>query len=256
MRAVVLSIDKENERFSLGIKQLEKDPWDEISERFDKGQNVTGTITNVTSFGIFIELGEGIEGLIHVSELGDDVKMENCKSGDELSAVITNIDKKGRKVSLSVKEIKESEEKEGVKEYMGSQEEATTSLGEELKEKFEEKKETKEGNGEGSGLQSLGTEVQSTEETVVELKDENGSTEGKEHLTTDSASGDEEEIVLGEKKEVEEGSEERSGLQSLETEAQSTEEAGVGMQGENESAERNENLPAGEVSENEKKGEE
>ncbi len=256
VRAVVLSIDKENERFSLGIKQLEKDPWDEISERFNKGQNVTGTITNVTSFGIFIELGEGIEGLIHVSELGDDVKMENCKSGDELSAVITNIDKKGRKVSLSIKEIKESEEKEGVKEYMGSQEEATTSLGEELKEKFEEKKEAKEGNGEGSGLQSLGTEVQSTEETVVELKDENGSTEGKEHLTTDSASGDEEEIVLGEKKEVEEGSEERSGLQSLETEAQSTEEAGVGMQGENESAERNENLPAGAVSENEKKGEE
>ena len=234
------------------IKQLEKDPWDEISERFNKGQNVTGTITNVTSFGIFIELGEGIEGLIHVSELGDDVKMENCKSGDELSAVITNIDKRGRKVSLSIKEIKEIEEKEGMKEYIGSHEEATTSLGEELKEKFGEMKKVEE----GSGLQSLETEAQSTEETVVELKDEDGSTEEEEHLTTALASGDGEEKVLGEKKEVEEGSEEGSGLQSLETEAQSTEEAGVGMQGENESAERNENLPAEAVSENEKKGEE
>ena len=75
-------------------------------------------------------------------------------------------------------------------------------------------------------------------------------------MTPDSASGDEEEIVSGEKKEVEEGSGEGSGLQSLGTEAQSTEEGGVGMQGEDESVERNENLPAEAVSENEKKGEE
>ena len=69
VRAVVLSIDKENERFSLGIKQLEKDPWDGIADRYQLRQTIKGTVTNVTSFGVFLELGEGIEGLIHISEM-------------------------------------------------------------------------------------------------------------------------------------------------------------------------------------------
>ncbi len=127
VRAVVLSIDKENERFSLGIKQLEKDPWEGITDRFQKGQQVTGTVTNVTSFGVFLELGEGIEGLVHVSELGD-IKVQNVKSGEALSAVVTNIDRKGRKMSLSIKELKDMAEKEDVSAFMESQEKGDSSL--------------------------------------------------------------------------------------------------------------------------------
>jgi small subunit ribosomal protein S1 len=139
VQAVVLSIDKENERFSLGIKQLEKDPWDGIAERYNPKQKIAGTVTNVTSFGVFLELGEGIEGLIHISEMGD-VKVDSCKPGEELSAVITNIDKKGRKISLSIKELTELTEKEDVTGYMETQEVATSPLGEKLKEKLEEKR--------------------------------------------------------------------------------------------------------------------
>ncbi len=135
VRAVVLSIDKENERFSLGIKQLEKDPWEGINERFQRGQHVTGTITNVTSFGIFLELGEGIEGLVHVSELGD-IKVQNVKSGEQLSAVVTNIDRKGRKMSLSIKELKDMAEKEDVAAFMESQEKGDSSLAAQLKEQW------------------------------------------------------------------------------------------------------------------------
>ena len=135
VRAVVLSIDKENERFSLGIKQLEKDPWEGITDRFQKGQQVTGTVTNVTSFGVFLELGEGIEGLVHVSELGD-IKVQNVKSGEALSAVVTNIDRKGRKMSLSIKEIKDMAEKEDVAAFMESQGKGDSSLAAQLKEQW------------------------------------------------------------------------------------------------------------------------
>ena len=135
VRAVVLSIDKENERFSLGIKQLEKDPWEGITDRFQKGQQVTGTVTNVTSFGVFLELGEGIEGLVHVSELGD-IKVQNVKSGEALSAVVTNIDRKGRKMSLSIKEIKDMAEKEDVAAFMEGQGKGDSSLAAQLKEQW------------------------------------------------------------------------------------------------------------------------
>jgi small subunit ribosomal protein S1 len=172
VRAVVLSIDKENERFSLGIKQMEKDPWEEISEQYKKGQNVTGSVTNITSFGLFLELGEGIEGLVHISELGD-TKTENCKSGDQLSAVVTNVDKKGRKISLSIKELSEGIEKKEVEEYMEERDEPTSLLGEKLKEKLEEKKKLDEGTDEGGELSPEAVGVQGTEETGQELENEN-----------------------------------------------------------------------------------
>ncbi len=167
VQAVVLSIDKENERFSLGIKQLEKDPWDGITERYQPKQKITGTITNVTSFGVFLELGEGIEGLIHISEMGD-VKVDSCKPGEELSAVITNIDKKGRKISLSIKELTELTEKEDVTGYMETQEVATSPLGEKLKEKLEEKRLLDESLKAESSQESPAQEAEQTVEPSVE----------------------------------------------------------------------------------------
>ncbi len=167
VQAVVLSIDKENERFSLGIKQLEKDPWDGITERYQPKQKITGTITNVTSFGVFLELGEGIEGLIHISEMGD-VKVDSCKPGEELSAVITNIDKKGRKISLSIKELTELTEKEDVTDYMETQEVAASPLGEKLKEKLEEKRLLDESLKAESSQESPAQEAEQTVEPSVE----------------------------------------------------------------------------------------
>jgi small subunit ribosomal protein S1 len=72
VQAIVLNIDRENERFSLGIKQLEGDPWEEIPYKYQVGTRVRGVITNVTDFGLFVELEEGIEGLVHVSEISEE----------------------------------------------------------------------------------------------------------------------------------------------------------------------------------------
>ena len=69
VQAIVLDIEKESERFSLGIKQLQDDPWKSVAERYKVGKEITGTVTNLTDFGIFVELEEGIEGLVHVSEI-------------------------------------------------------------------------------------------------------------------------------------------------------------------------------------------
>jgi small subunit ribosomal protein S1 len=136
VKAVVLNIDKEQERFSLGIKQLEPDPWEGINRRYRKGQVVTGTVTSITNFGIFLELEKGIEGLIHVSEV--EVKKGEelfgiAKVGDQLSALITNIDRKERKVGLSIKEYKKHMEKADVEEYLAKQETLTSTLGDIMK---------------------------------------------------------------------------------------------------------------------------
>ena len=74
VQAIVLDIEKENERFSLGVKQLQEDPWKTVPEKYKVGKEITGTITNLTDFGIFVELEEGIEGLVHISEISKDQK--------------------------------------------------------------------------------------------------------------------------------------------------------------------------------------
>jgi small subunit ribosomal protein S1 len=112
VEAVVLSIDKENERFSLGIKQLEADPWAGIGTRYRVGSIVNGKVTNITDFGIFVELEPGIEGLVHVSEVSSD-KLDNlgtvAEVGQEIQAEVLNIDQEERKISLSMKAIEDAE---------------------------------------------------------------------------------------------------------------------------------------------------
>ena len=225
VRAIVLSIDKDNERFSLGIKQLEKDPWETISEHYEKGQHITGTVTNITSFGVFVEMGEGVEGLIHVSEFGD-TKAEDYKSGNEISAVITNIDKRGRKISLSIKEIKEFTEKKDVSEYIESQEqEPPSSFGEKLKERLEEQKEVDE-----------------------EAKEESESTKVEEPLAAETVSESKEEEK---KEEVDEEAKEENKIESVVSEAQGSEETGEELKEESESTKVDEPLAAEAVSESE-----
>ncbi|GAB4260329.1 30S ribosomal protein S1 [Deferrisoma sp.] len=112
VEAVVLHIDKENERFSLGIKQLTPDPWAGITARYRVGSIVTGKVSNITDFGVFVELEPGVEGLVHVSEVSSE-KVDDLKSvlevGQEIQAEVLNIDQEERKISLSMKAIEDEQ---------------------------------------------------------------------------------------------------------------------------------------------------
>lgn len=132
VQAVVLNIDVDGERLSLGIKQLCPDPWSEIPTRFRPGTRVNGKVSSVTDFGIFLELEEGIEGLVHVSELSQE-KLSTPKGfaevGDQLDAVVLSVDVNDRKIGLSIKSLQSAIEKAELADYMGSQKEATSNLG-------------------------------------------------------------------------------------------------------------------------------
>jgi small subunit ribosomal protein S1 len=151
VEAVVLNIDRENERFSLGVKQLSADPWEDISKRYHIGGRVEGKVTNITDFGVFIQLEESIEGLIHVSELSKE-KVENpsdmVKVGETVSAMVINIDPQERKIGLSVKSLKEKNEKDEIERYMASQKSGAPSLGRLIQEEMD-KKAKKEEQDEG-----------------------------------------------------------------------------------------------------------
>ncbi|SHI58371.1 SSU ribosomal protein S1P [Malonomonas rubra DSM 5091] len=132
VKAVVLNIDRENERFSLGLKQLASDPWETVPTRYAPGTIVSGVVTSVTDFGIFLELEEGIEGLVHVSELSKekiDAPKEFAAVGDTLEAAVLQVDTVDRKIALSIKNIDEQKEKAEVNEFMGAQKSATSNLG-------------------------------------------------------------------------------------------------------------------------------
>ena len=130
VKAVVLSIDKENERFSLGIKQLEPDPWENVVKKYRRGQVVKGTVTNVTDFGVFLEIEKGVEGLIHVSEISKD-KVDNLKEfaklGDDLEVLIISIDRRSRKIGLSIRDLKEVEDQRDLQDYIAREEQASAA---------------------------------------------------------------------------------------------------------------------------------
>jgi small subunit ribosomal protein S1 len=140
VQAIVLNIDKENERFSLGIKQLESDPWESIPQRYPLGSVIAGPITNVTDFGLFVEIEEGIEGLVHVSEISKEkIKspIGQYKPGDQITAKVINISPKDRKIGLSIKKVEEQDDRRDYDEYMSTSKAATSNLGELLKEELE-----------------------------------------------------------------------------------------------------------------------
>ena len=139
VQAVILDIDKENERFSLGIKQLTPDPWNEIPEKYKPGTRVPGTVTNVTDFGLFVELEEGIEGLIHVSQLPkgkQDNPLEGFQVEDEIQAEVVNVSKEDKRIGLSIRKLEESPERNIHKSYVNNQKQATSNIGKLLKEKM------------------------------------------------------------------------------------------------------------------------
>jgi small subunit ribosomal protein S1 len=143
VEAVVLKIDKENEKFSLGIKQLEQNPWDEIINKYPVGSDITAEVTSVADFGAFIRLEEGIEGLIYSSELSSE-RVENpadvVKVGESVTAVITKVDPVEQKISLSIKALTDREQRDALKKLAAQQsQKQTTTLGDLLAEKLAEK---------------------------------------------------------------------------------------------------------------------
>jgi small subunit ribosomal protein S1 len=142
IQAIVLDIEKESERFSLGIKQLQDDPWKSVAERYEVGKEITGTITNLTDFGIFVELEEGIEGLVHVSEISKEkikTPVGQYNNGEVITARVMNINSDERRIGLSIKRMEIEDEKGLLNDYVNKMGPATSSFGEILRENLQEK---------------------------------------------------------------------------------------------------------------------
>jgi small subunit ribosomal protein S1 len=140
VNAVVLKIDKENEKFSLGVKQLEPNPWDGISKKFGVGSEVTGPVTSVTDFGVFVRLEDGIDGLVYSSELAAE-RLENpsdhFKPGQEVTALVVKVEPEEQKVSLSIRALSDKEERKALKALAEQESQTqTTTLGDLLAEKL------------------------------------------------------------------------------------------------------------------------
>jgi len=109
LEVLVVSLDKENRRMSLSIKQLGKNPWEAVNEEFKPGQKIKGKISNITDFGIFVQLLPGIDGLVHISDLSWTEHIEHpsdrYKIGQEVEAIVLNIDKDNKKISLGIKQL-------------------------------------------------------------------------------------------------------------------------------------------------------
>src|SRR6185295_4955588 len=105
---VVLKFDRETERVSLGTKQLTEDPWAHVPEKYPAGSRVSGRVTNVTDYGAFVELEDGVEGLVHVSEMSWSKKFKNpskvVSPGDTVEAIVSDVNPEARRISLSLKD--------------------------------------------------------------------------------------------------------------------------------------------------------
>jgi small subunit ribosomal protein S1 len=141
VQAVVLDIDKASERFSLGIKQIQPDPWETVEERYKVGTEISGIVTNITDFGVFVELEEGIEGLVHVSEISKEkikTPAGHYAIGDTLTARVMNINSDERRIGLSIKRLDEDEEETILKDFAKNMKPATSSFGELLRDNLQE----------------------------------------------------------------------------------------------------------------------
>ncbi|MGB9735349.1 MAG: 30S ribosomal protein S1 [bacterium] len=135
IEAMVLNVDKNNQKLSLGIKQLTPDPWKDISKRYKKGDIVKGTITGKVDFGMFVEVEDGVEGLIHISEIENNRETDekSYNVGDEIEAAVLSVDEINRKLSLGLKILNKQKEKMVIKEYLKTNEKGVSNIGELIK---------------------------------------------------------------------------------------------------------------------------
>ena len=112
VEAVILSLDREERKMSLGLKQLKEDPWENIDKRFPIGSRHTAKVRNFTNFGVFVEIEEGIDGLVHISDLSWTKKIKHpnefTEVGAPLEIVVLEIDKENRRLSLGHKQLEEN----------------------------------------------------------------------------------------------------------------------------------------------------
>jgi small subunit ribosomal protein S1 len=151
VEAVVLGVDVENERVSLGIKQATPDPWTTLSVQHPIGSRVKGKVTSVTDFGVFVEVEDGVEGLIHISQLSTE-RVEKPSAifqvGDEVEAEVIHIDPREHKMGLSVKALRRSEERAEMESYLKRErEEARFSLEDVMPEEFRLDKDDRDDKG-------------------------------------------------------------------------------------------------------------
>jgi len=121
VEAIVLGVDVQNERLSLGIKQLTTDPWKLVAEKYPVGARVKGEVTSVPDFGAFVRLEEGVEGLIHVSQLSServDKPSSLFKVGDQVEAEVIHVDSKEKKIGLSIRALRKTEERHEMEKYL------------------------------------------------------------------------------------------------------------------------------------------
>ncbi len=147
VECVVLSIDKAAEKFSLGVKQLSSDPWQSTADKYPVGKRVHGKVTKIADFGLFVEIEPGVEGLLHASELEGDGKpkdrLKDMKEGQELECMVTAVDLKERKFSLSIRALTRAEERENIRQYSQQQSQSSrATLGDLLAEKLKAGTET------------------------------------------------------------------------------------------------------------------
>ena len=156
VEAKVLGIDVENERFSLGIKQLMGDPWELIAQKNPVGSKIEGEITKIADFGVFVRIDDRVEGLVHVSQLSTervDKPSSLFKVGDHISAEVINIDTQERRIGLSIRALRKSDERKEMEAYLKKEKETgmfsfETILNEELRlDKDEETQVTRKGKG-------------------------------------------------------------------------------------------------------------
>jgi small subunit ribosomal protein S1 len=134
LEAAVLKIDKENEKFSLGIKQLQRNPWEDVPAKFPVGTRIKGKVTSVADFGVFVELEEGIEGLVYSSEVGKDIDnvRDVVKEGQEVEALVVRVDAQEQKVALSMRAIEDREEREAIQRVSRQARSQTATLGDQI----------------------------------------------------------------------------------------------------------------------------
>ncbi len=142
VKARVLKVDPESQKFSLSIKHLTLDPWAGIESRFKKGDVITGKVSRVADFGVFVEVADGVEGLVHVSELSRE-KVDHpgalFKAGDEVGAVVLGVDRANKKISLSARAYHDELERKNMESYLSKPSdppENLTVLGEALRAKL------------------------------------------------------------------------------------------------------------------------
>jgi small subunit ribosomal protein S1 len=131
IEAVVTNLDVENERFSLSIKQLSDDPWKKAAKQYSTGNIIKGKITKITDFGLFVEVEESIEGLVHKKDIfeKDEEASHAHKVGEEVEAMVVSVDPEAHKMALSIKAIQNAEERKVLDDYHKGAATATPKLG-------------------------------------------------------------------------------------------------------------------------------